>query len=111
MQEAISIKLKVAREECLLSQNEVATQLNISRQAVSRWETGKAYPDIDNLVLLSKLYHLSLDELLETNQKNNSQTEVLPTSDTHLLFHDLDCVISVLSILAVILIPFVMFHG
>ena len=60
----LSSKLKEARHKKNLSQNEVAEKLNISRQAVSRWETGKGSPDINTLPLLSKLYDISIDELL-----------------------------------------------
>ena len=60
----LSSKLKEARQKKNLSQNEVAEKLNISRQAVSRWETGKGSPDINTLPLLSKLYDISIDELL-----------------------------------------------
>ena len=49
-------KLKSARENAGYSQSQVAERLNISRQAVSRWENGRAYPDIDNLVVLSEIY-------------------------------------------------------
>lgn len=60
----LSSKLKEARQKKNLSQNEVAEKLNISRQAVSRWETGKGSPDINTLPLLSELYDISIDELL-----------------------------------------------
>lgn len=58
-------KLKELRKQNHYSQEYVAEQLNISRQAISHWENGRAYPDIDNLVLLAELYHISVDELLE----------------------------------------------
>lgn len=57
--------LKRKREECRLSQDDVASKLNISRQSISKWETGKCYPDLDNLILLSDLYKISLDELIK----------------------------------------------
>ena len=56
--------LKTARENKGLSQNEVANELGISRQAISKWENGRGYPDMDNLVLLSQMYEVSLDILL-----------------------------------------------
>ena len=58
-------KLKELRKQNHYSQEYVAEQLNISRQAISHWENGRAYPDIDNLVLLAELYGVSVDELLE----------------------------------------------
>lgn len=56
--------LKKVRLEKNLTQNDVAVKLGISRQAVSRWENGAAYPDIDNLALLSEIYGVSIDELM-----------------------------------------------
>lgn len=57
-------QLKKVRIEKGFSQSDVAGFLNISRQSISRWETDKAYPDLDNLVELSKYYEVSVDELL-----------------------------------------------
>ena len=72
-------RLKQVRVEKGFSQSDVADFLNISRQSISRWETDKAYPDIDNLVELSKYYEVSIDELLtETKvlqQEINQKTE------------------------------------
>lgn len=62
--EDISRQLKKARLEKGYSQSDVAKKLNISRQAISRWENGLAYPDIENLKLLGDIYDLSFDELL-----------------------------------------------
>jgi transcriptional regulator with XRE-family HTH domain len=58
-------KLKVSRIEKSLTQLQVSESLNVSRQAVSNWETNKNYPDIVSIVLLSQLYNISLDELLK----------------------------------------------
>lgn len=63
----LSQKLKNAREQANLSQQDVADSLNISRQSVSKWENGKACPDIDNLAILSELYGVSLDYLIKDN--------------------------------------------
>ena len=46
------------------SQKDLAKALGIKRQSISKWETDKAYPDIDKLVELSKYYDVSVDELL-----------------------------------------------
>lgn len=66
MAESIDLhsNLKKARLEKNLTQNDVAVKLDISRQAVSRWENGVAYPDIENLTLLSEIYGVSIDELM-----------------------------------------------
>ncbi|MGX7024956.1 helix-turn-helix domain-containing protein [Vagococcus hydrophili] len=76
-------RLKQVRVEKGFSQAEVADFLNISRQSISRWETDKAYPDLDNLVELSKYYEVSIDELLtetkvlqhEINQKTDQMNK------------------------------------
>lgn len=52
------------RKERGLSQAEVAEELNVSRQAVSRWERGTSAPSTDNLMCLAKLYGVSLDHLV-----------------------------------------------
>lgn len=53
------------RKEHHLSQEEFAQQLHVTRQAVSRWETGETTPNIETLKQLSDLYHISIDELLD----------------------------------------------
>ena len=57
-------KLYAFRKQARLSQESLAEQLNVSRQAVSKWECGEALPDTENLIALAKLYNLSLDELI-----------------------------------------------
>ena len=57
-------RLKAQREKLGLSQGDVAEKLHITRQTVSRWETGKGPPDLENLVLLSEVYQVTVDELL-----------------------------------------------
>ncbi len=48
-----------------LSQGELAEQLGVSRQAVSKWETDAGLPDLERLIALSRLYHITLDELVK----------------------------------------------
>lgn len=57
-------RLAALRKRAGLSQGDVAEQLNVSRQAVSRWETGFTVPSTDNLSHLGRLYGVTLDELL-----------------------------------------------
>ena len=49
-------KLKKLRKARGLSQEQLADQLNVSRQAISKWELGESIPDTENLILLSKFY-------------------------------------------------------
>ncbi|MBJ8350062.1 helix-turn-helix transcriptional regulator [Streptococcus zalophi] len=57
-------QLKIHRNKRKLSQEDLARELFISRQAISKWENGEATPDLENLVSLSELLELSLDELV-----------------------------------------------
>lgn len=61
-------RIKGEREKQNLSQDDLALKLSISRQAVSKWETGKSYPDIETLLKLSDIFDLSLDELVKGDQ-------------------------------------------
>lgn len=63
----IANRLVALRKENGLSQEELASKIGISRQAVSKWERAEASPDTDNLILLARLYHISLDALLATD--------------------------------------------
>lgn len=62
----IANRLVQLRKQHGLSQEELAAKLGISRQAVSKWERAEASPDTDNLILLSRVYGVSIDELLRT---------------------------------------------
>lgn len=86
-------KLKELRKEKNISQEQLAKELNISRQAISKWESGKAYPDIDNIILLRKIFGVSLDELImeeeEKVEENNSKQELIESSEKG-IFEDID---------------------
>ena len=60
----IANRLVQLRREQGLSQEEMASKLGVSRQAVSKWERAESSPDTDNLIALARLYGVSLDELL-----------------------------------------------
>lgn len=60
----IASRLLQLRKERGLSQEELAEKLKVSRQAISKWERGDALPDLENLILLSELYGISLDRLV-----------------------------------------------
>lgn len=58
-------RLKEKRIQNGYSQENVAIYLNISRQTISKWENGTCYPCLDNLILLSTYYGVTIDELLK----------------------------------------------
>jgi len=64
----IANRLVELRKKSGFSQEQLADKLGLSRQAVSKWERAEASPDTDNLICLAKLYGVSLDDLLNTDQ-------------------------------------------
>ena len=72
----LSEKLRELRKINKLSKEQLAKKLNATNQAVSEWELEKSYPDILNLVKLSDIYNISLDELINDDidlQRNLSK--------------------------------------
>lgn len=61
----IGEKLRDARNQKGLTQEEVADEIHVSRQTISNWENNRSYPDIISVILLSDLYQMSLDVLLK----------------------------------------------
>ena len=66
--------LKQLRKEKQLSQEELAEILDVSRQAVSKWEQGIGYPEVEKLLLLSRKLRVSLDSLMETEIAQRTNT-------------------------------------
>ena len=66
-------KLQILRTQRKLSQEELAAQLNISRQSVTKWENGQTFPDIQNLIQLSEIFKLPIDRLVKDNDTCNIQ--------------------------------------
>ena len=64
----VANRLVELRKKNGYSQEQLAFKLGVSRQAVSKWERAEASPDTDNLICLAKLYNVSLDDLLDTDQ-------------------------------------------
>ncbi|MBQ5318670.1 MAG: helix-turn-helix domain-containing protein [Oscillospiraceae bacterium] len=62
----IANKLQQMRKKNNLSQEELAAKMGVTRQAVSKWERAESAPDMENLILLAKLYGVTIDELLNT---------------------------------------------
>ena len=87
-------KLQELRKQKGLTQEELAEFLYVSRTAVSKWESGRGYPNIDSLKAISEFFAISLDELLSGDailtiaEKENKQKEMHTRS---LVFGLLDC--------------------
>lgn len=102
----IANRLQKLRKEKGYSQEQLAEALGISRQAVSKWERAESSPDTDNLICLAKLYGISLDELLSTDEsveeivQNNEPEEILEYKRSRVDLHG----ISTISIVIIYLI-------
>lgn len=74
---SFSENLKQIRREHHLSQEELAELLDVSRQAVSKWEQGQGYPEVETLLRLSRKLNLSLDALMSTGMDPEPGTKNL----------------------------------
>ena len=75
------------RKKNNLSQDQVAEKIGVSRQAVSKWERAEASPDTDNLIMLSKIYNVSLDELI--NGKRFEAADTAADDNTNCQVNDI----------------------
>lgn len=73
-----------------LSQDELAEKLYVTRQAVSRWETGETIPNTETLKLLSKFFNVSINTLLGTPRKLICQCCGMPLDDDTIISHNYD---------------------
>ena len=64
-----SEKLKLIRTKNKLTQEELAEKLNVSRQAITKWESGDGIPDIENLKQISILFDITIDELIKEDKE------------------------------------------
>lgn len=67
-------KLKQARQQAGLSQEQLAEKLSVSRSAIAKWENDKGMPDIGNLKAIAQLLDVSIDYLLDEGKQFNFQT-------------------------------------
>ena len=94
----IGIKISQARREQGITQVELAAKMSVTRQTVSRWESGVAYPDIEKVVDLSNILHVSCDYLLRTEENlrgidkvdNVDQADNISTSSITRLLSNLE---------------------
>ena len=80
-------KLKALRKQAGMSQEKLAEKIGVSRQAITKWETDTGIPDIDNILALSALFGISIDEFLSDKKSLKKQTEFLYESVTE---YDID---------------------
>ena len=69
-------KLTSIRKQAGMSQEQLAEKLGVSRQAVTKWETDSGIPDIENMMAISVLFDISIDELL-SNEKGQKSRQTI----------------------------------
>ncbi len=77
-------RLQRLRAQHNWSQQELADQVYVTRQTISNWETGKNYPDLQSLLLLSKIFAISLDDLVKGDLE--IMRETIKRSDIHSMY-------------------------
>ena len=103
---SFSENLKVLRKERSISQESLAELIGVSRQAVSKWEQGGGYPEMEKLLLLSKELNVSLDylmlgevEITESNQ-DTSNNIIVPTGKITIKSYDGNVIVNCYKVLA-----------
>lgn len=71
----ISDNLQELRKKAGLSQEQLADQLNVTRQAVSKWESGQSVPDLDKASQLAKIFGVTVDELINGIQHKEASVD------------------------------------
>lgn len=94
----IGSKIKNARLNANLTQEQVAEALGVSRQTVSNWENEKTYPDIISVVKMSDLYHISLDHLLKEEKTVPNYLDYLEESTNTVKSNDRKAKITFISV-------------
>lgn len=103
----IGTQIRKYRSAQELSQEELAERVYVTRQTISNWENGKSYPDLHSLLLLSSLFHVSLDQLVKGDIEKMKQ-EI--NKDEVAKFNRLSKVFSVLFAVSIVaFIPLVVF--
>ena len=83
-----SEKLKEIRKKEGISQEQLAEKIGVTRQAITKWETGKGLPDVENMVIIAEIFKTTIDELLMDSVTKTAPEAPLYTSET---IYDIDC--------------------
>ena len=83
-----SEKLKEIRKKEGISQEQLAERIGVTRQAITKWETGKGLPDVENMVIIAEIFKTTIDELLMDSVTKKTPETFVYTSET---IYDIDC--------------------
>lgn len=117
-------KLQNLRKASNLNQEQLADMLNVSRQSVSKWESGATYPEMDKLIAMAKIFKCSMDDLVNNEvkdkeivtNKNNVVNEYVDSLlnfvvDTVNMFFSMKFTTLIKSLIEIFIIGFVLFGG
>ena len=105
----VGAQIKKYRSNMGISQEELAEKVYVSRQTVSNWETGKNYPDIHSVLLLSSVFNVSLDQLIKGDveiMKNEIKETEIKKLNKYAGIYAVFLILTVIS-----LVPFIAFMG
>ena len=83
-----SEKLKEIRKKEGISQEQLAERIGVTRQAITKWETGKGLPDVENMVIIAEIFKTTIDELLMDSVTKKTPETFVYISET---IYDIDC--------------------
>ena len=83
-----SEKLKEIRKKEGISQEQLAEKIGVTRQAITKWETGKGLPDVENMVIIAEIFKTTIDELLMDSVTKAAPETLVYISET---IYDIDC--------------------
>lgn len=104
MNMSIAERLQELRKQAGYSQEQVAEIMGLSRQAISKWESGQGKPEIDNIVKLTEIYDVSADYILFGTEKVS-----VPVPEKKELSHEYKKAIGIIAIIAATAIVTVLF--
>ncbi|MDR2360949.1 MAG: helix-turn-helix domain-containing protein [Oscillospiraceae bacterium] len=93
-------KLQVLRKKSGLSQEQLAEQLNVSRQSISKWELSESMPDSENLIKLTTLFSVTADYLLKDEHSNNMDIPIVKANAEHIKLQYRDRWIRIISLVS-----------
>ncbi len=101
----LSENIKKFRKSNNMSQDELAEELEVTRQSVSLWETGQTQPSLDNIVALAKLFNVSTDDLLtDGNLKSIGGEKTMCEKKNKRIYILIGCIVVIAVLLAVVLL-------
>lgn len=98
----IADRIQTLRKQSGLSQEQLAERLDVSRQAVSKWESGQSIPDVDKIIALSELFETTTDYLLKGTQPQPDTAE--KSLDSALLCAGAGTIINAAGLIAAIMV-------